>query len=151
MGLFGNSKKSKKPAGTKSSARAQGVATAKQFNLPHEFDYIYKQLMRFAATLYSPNELTVSIAAYEKAYSGHPAGEITLTLSSTSSLDWRREFLYKEDTSSNKGLYNLFYGEVVDFTRETGALRPVIAAPAPDAECVDYTVQVLKVGADGSA
>ena len=111
MGLFGNSKKSKKPAGTKSSARAQGVATAKQFNLPHEFDYIYKQLMRFAATLYSPNELTVSIAAYEKAYSGHPAGEITLTLSSTDSLDWRREFLYKEDTSSNKGLYNLFYGE----------------------------------------
>ena len=111
MGLFDNLKKSKTPASAKSSARAQSVPTSKRFNAPYEFDFIYKQLMRFAATLYSPNDLTVSISAYEKAYSGHPAGEITLTLSSTSSLDWRREFLYKEDTSSNKGLYNLFYGE----------------------------------------
>ena len=111
MGLFGNAKKNKKPAVTKSAAKTQGIATSKRFDVLYKFDFIYKQLMRFAATLYSPNELTVSISAYEKAYSGHPAGEITLTLSSTSSLDWRREFLYKEDTSSNKGLYNLFYGD----------------------------------------
>ena len=110
MGLFDSLKESKKTTSAKSSARPQGVPTSRRFDAPHDFDFIYEMLMRFAATLYSPDELTISITAYSQSYDAHPAGEITLTLSSTSSLNWRREFLYKEDTSSNKGLYNLFYG-----------------------------------------
>ena len=104
MGLFGNF------GGKKPAARTQSKPAAKRFDTNHEFDFEYKQLMRFAATLYDPEDLTVSITAYERDHEGHRAGEIRLTLSCYDSLDWRKQSLYKSDSSSNKGLYNLFYG-----------------------------------------
>jgi len=109
MGLFDSLKKSKKPAATKSAARAQGVPAGKRFDVPYEFDFIYHQLMRFAATLHDPDDLTVSITAYQRSYEGHPAGEIELRLSTPRPPQARMVTLRKEDTSSNKGLYNLFF------------------------------------------
>ena len=109
MGLFDNLKKSKTPASAKSAAPAQSVSTPKRFDAPYEFDFIYQELMRFAATLHDPDELMVSITAYQRAYDGHPAGEIELRLSTPRSLQARMHILYKDDTSSNKGLYNLFF------------------------------------------
>ena len=94
----------------KAAPRTQSQPAGKRFDMPLEFDHIYHLLMQFAATLYDPDEITVGISAYARDYEGHRAGDIRLTLSSVDSLDWRKESLYKSDSSSNKGLYNLFYG-----------------------------------------
>lgn len=104
MGLFGNF------GGKKPAACTQSKPAGKRFDTVHEFDFEYGMLMRFAATLYDPDEITVSITAYSRDHEGHRAGDIRLELSCYDSLDWRKQSLYKSDSSSNKGLYNLFYG-----------------------------------------
>ena len=107
MGLFDIWKNNKKQA----SPQMQGIPKARCSETAHTFDFIFEQLMRFSATLYHPEDLTVDITAYERSYENHPAGAVTLRLHTAESLDWRRELLYEEDGSANKWLYELFYGE----------------------------------------
>ena len=106
--MFKFAKKSSVP--TKSTPKSSAPA-GKPFVCSHTFDFEYHMLMNFAATLYDSHEITVSISAYARDYEGHHAGDIELQLSAyNSSLAARKKLLYESDSSSNKGLYQLFYG-----------------------------------------
>lgn len=96
--------------GRNTASRPQNSQTGKPFIVSDTFDMKYQLLMRFAATLFDSDELTVSITAYSRDYESHRAGEIQLTLCSAGSIQWRGKSLLQSDSSSNKGLYNLFYG-----------------------------------------
>ena len=94
---------------TRKPAPAAKKPAGKEFNPPNEFDFVYHMLMRFASTLYA-RSLSVDISGYARDCDGHKAGEITLTLTSYESIEWRKESLRRDDGSSNKGLYQMFYG-----------------------------------------
>ena len=94
---------------TRKPAPAAKKPAGKEFHPANEFDFVYHMLMRFASTLYA-RSLSVDISGYARDCDGHKAGEITLTLTSYESIEWRKESLRRDDGSSNKGLYQMFYG-----------------------------------------
>ncbi len=94
---------------TRKPAPAAKKPAGKEFNPPSEFDFVYHLLMRFASALYA-RSLSVDISGYARDCDGHKAGEITLTLTSYESIEWRKESLRRDDGSSNKGVYQMFYG-----------------------------------------